>query len=223
MPYLRRYWCASFSTNGCGGASSSGRSSDQRPDAPCALASSSARSAAKPSQVTRPPETSSQSASCSSRRSRPDCARTSCGKSAPRCSSKASSSCARGPSGSGAPPPASSRHSSTSRRARAADQREGRGPPRRSAPRRLVRARQPSPGDLAGEAELVEQRLVIARHPRRQDVALPGARGRLESLQLPQHFGQSLRAVELRALLHVLPAEQVAEEVLRGAGLDLAP
>src|SRR5439155_19264292 len=102
-------------------------------------------------------------------------------------------------------------------------QRDGRGASRRGPARRLIRARQPSPGDLAREAELVEQRPVIAGQPRRQHVALPGGRRGLEPLQLPDDLRQPLRAVQLRSRVHVLPAEQEAEEVLRGGRLDLPP
>ena len=70
------------------------------------------------------------------------------------------------------------------RKVLASDDRDGRRPPRRSAPRRVVRAGQTAPGDLPGEAELVEQRAVVPGDARGQHVALPGSGGGLEALKL---------------------------------------
>ena len=101
--------------------------------------------------------------------------------------------------------------------------RDRRGPSGRSAARRLVRAGQTAPGDLAGEAELIEQGPVVAGDTRRQHIAFPGSGRRLESLQLPDDLREALRSVQLRPRLRVLPAEEEPEEILRSDRLDLAP
>src|SRR5262249_20902820 len=81
----------------------------------------------------------------------------------------------------------------------------------------------PAPGDLPRQAQLIERRAIVAADPRRQDVALPRSRRRLEALELRENLGETLRAVELRPRRDVLPAEEEAEEVLRRRRLDLAP
>ncbi len=81
---------------------------------------------------------------------------------------------------------------------------------------------EPSPGHLAGEAEGVEHAGLVAGEPRGEDLPLPGARRRMEPLELADDLGEAARSVEPRARRGVLPAEEEAHQVGAGDGLDLA-
>jgi hypothetical protein len=75
--------------------------------------------------------------------------------------------------------------------------------------------REAAPGDLAGEAQLVEPGRVVVGDAPREDLALPGLGGQLEALELLDDPQQALGSVQLGAGLDVLPAQQEADQ-LRG-------
>jgi hypothetical protein len=83
--------------------------------------------------------------------------------------------------------------------------------------------REPTPGDVAGEAELVEEPWLVPRNPRREDLALPRAGGGLEALELADDRAGALHAVQAGPGGGVLPAQEEAEEVGGGHRLDLPP
>ena len=60
---------------------------------------------------------------------------------------------------------------------------------------------------------------IVARDARGKDMRLPGARRKLEPLELPDHLEQAVAPVELRARVDVLPAEEEAHQVGRGRRL----
>jgi len=80
---------------------------------------------------------------------------------------------------------------------------------------------QPTPHDLAGEAQLIEPGLIIAVQARGQDLALPRARRGLEALQLLEDAEQAVGADQLRVLGGALPAQQEAHERGGAHRLDL--
>src|SRR5262249_11481936 len=81
-------------------------------------------------------------------------------------------------------------------------------------------ARAAAPHDLAGEAELVEERRVVAGDARGKDVLLPGADRRLDAGEGLDDRQEPGDPVELRARRGVLPARQEAVEVGRADRLD---
>ena len=96
--------------------------------------------------------------------------------------------------------------------------------PRRTAllpPRPASRSRrEPTPGHLAGEAQLVEPPRLVADHPGRQHVGLPLAGGDLEPGQLLDDREQPRPALELGPGRDVLPAGQEPDEVGDAGRLD---
>ena len=82
---------------------------------------------------------------------------------------------------------------------------------------------QPRPGELPGEAALVEPGRLVAGEARRQDLALPGAGRRLEAFELADHGIERLRPFHPRVGRDALPVEQEAQEVARRHRLDLGP
>src|SRR6185503_19296734 len=74
---------------------------------------------------------------------------------------------------------------------------------------------EPSPRDGSREAELLQVVRVVAGDPRGKYVGLPRARGELDALELAHHLEQPLAAMEVRARLYVLPAEEEAHEIGR--------
>src|SRR6185295_2225816 len=79
-----------------------------------------------------------------------------------------------------------------------------------------------TPRDRARQAEPFEVRRIVARDARRQDLRLPGTRRQLEPLELTDDGEQPVAAVELRALVDVLPTEEEAHQVGGRCRLDLA-
>ena len=79
------------------------------------------------------------------------------------------------------------------------------------------------PRQLAREAELVEPGGTVVGDARRQHPLLPSPRRALVPAELLQHREHAPAAHALGAGRHVLPAQQEAEELLGGGGLDLAP
>ena len=111
--------------------------------------------------------------------------------------------------------------SATRRRARAGTARSASPAPAASASV-ARRGREPRPADLAGEAEHVEHRRLVAVDARRQDRALPRAgraarsrRACATTSRSPSSAGQPVDGVD------VLPREQEAHEVGRADRLDL--
>ena len=104
-------------------------------------------------------------------------------------------------------------------------QRDRRRPLRRRAASRPgggLLQRQPRPGDLTSQAQLVEPLRVVVDDAHRQHIALPGDGGDLEALQLGDRFEHPPLAFQAARPGHVLSREEVAHEVLRRDGLDLA-
>src|SRR5204863_297741 len=85
-----------------------------------------------------------------------------------------------------------------------------------------VVALEPAPGDVAGEAQLVEPRGLVACDARGQHLALPSGRRQLEALELLDDALEAVAAVQLLARLDVLPGEEEAHEIGRAHRLDLA-
>src|SRR6478736_3139181 len=82
---------------------------------------------------------------------------------------------------------------------------------------------QPRPGDMPGEAAIVEPGRLVAGEPRRQDLALPGAGGRLETFELADHGIDCMRPLHSCLGRDALPAQQETQKVARRDGLDLGP
>src|SRR6476646_8487255 len=80
---------------------------------------------------------------------------------------------------------------------------------------------QPRPGDMPGEAAIVEPGRLVAAEPRRQDLALPGAGGRLKTFELTDHRIDRMRPFHAGVGGHALPAQQETQEVARRHRLDL--
>jgi hypothetical protein len=87
--------------------------------------------------------------------------------------------------------------------------------------RRLLQ-RKPRPGDIAGEAQLVEPLRVVVDDAHGQDISLPRHRRDFEPLQLCDRFENATLAFEPPGAGHVLPHEEIPHEVLRRHRLDLA-
>ena len=86
-----------------------------------------------------------------------------------------------------------------------------------------VADRQPAPGDLAGQAQLIQPLAAVAVDPGGQDRVLPGPGGQLEALQLLDNGEHAEPALAPGARVHVLPAQQEPHEVPGGDRLDLGP
>jgi hypothetical protein len=78
-----------------------------------------------------------------------------------------------------------------------------------------------SPGDLAGEGELVQPLALVAADARGQEARLPGRGRRLEPRELLDRRRHAARALELVGGVHVLPGGQEVQELGGGDGLDL--
>src|SRR5262249_18653093 len=74
--------------------------------------------------------------------------------------------------------------------------------------------------ELAGEAELVEERGLVAGDARGEDVLLPGADGSLDAGELLDDLQETGDAVELRLRRGVLPDREEAMEIRRADRLD---
>ena len=83
--------------------------------------------------------------------------------------------------------------------------------------------RQPPPHHFTGQAQLIQPFRRIPRDAPRKNLALPGRRRNLITLQLPDHLQQSIHAMQLRASRQVLPAGKKAQKIGRRNRLDLAP
>ena len=68
---------------------------------------------------------------------------------------------------------------------------------------------------------MLEIRRIVQIDARRQHVALPRRRRQLDALQLRDDLRDPVALVQLRARLHVLPAQQEADEVGRRDRFDL--
>ena len=84
-----------------------------------------------------------------------------------------------------------------------------------------LRTRQSSPSDLAGEAEHVEPRRIVAIETRRQHRPLPRAGRHLESVEERDRLAHAVEPGQLAAVVDVMPREQEPHEVRRRDRLDL--
>src|SRR5258708_3825962 len=164
------------------------------------VAEMSARRPAKPSPVTRPAETSSQSASSTSARRRPAPPTISSRKLAPdvsrkRRTSRAGAESAASGAASTSAPSGTRSHGKAVRR-----------------PAGRARAKG-APGPPPGEAERVGQGGGVGGDARRGDLAPPGAARALEARELRDDLQTPAATVELRARARVLPREQKAHDV----------
>ena len=82
--------------------------------------------------------------------------------------------------------------------------------------------REPSPHDVAGQAQVVEHLTVVLGDPSGQHTAFPTGRRDLVPLQLFQDLQQARTAVQLSTRRHVLPAGKKVDEVGGRHRLDLA-
>src|SRR5439155_5836934 len=82
---------------------------------------------------------------------------------------------------------------------------------------------QPAPRERPRETEALQIARIVASDAGGEDVRLPGARGKLEPLELTDHLVETVAPMELRAGVHVLPAKEEAHQVGDGHRLDLAP
>src|SRR5262245_50786130 len=95
-------------------------------------------------------------------------------------------------------------------RVRAQEQRDGRGSDHMSRS-----TRQSGPAHFTRQAQRVEPGRLVALEPRRQYVALPGARGQLETVELRKHRTQTLETAQAAPRLDVLPHEEEVHELGR--------
>src|SRR5205085_3239227 len=73
-----------------------------------------------------------------------------------------------------------------------------------------------SPRDFACEAKLLEIGAVVLLDARRQHVALPRSRRKLEAAELRDDASHAFASMRPRAVVHVLPAQQETHEIGRG-------
>ena len=77
------------------------------------------------------------------------------------------------------------------------------------------------PRDPSGQALVVEPARLVAGDARRQDLGLPGARRRLEALELGDDDLERIRPLHAGVGRDALPAQQEPQEIARGDRLDL--
>ena len=87
--------------------------------------------------------------------------------------------------------------------------------------RTLGHHRQPRPGDIAGETQVIEHRRVVAVDARRQDRSFPRAGSQFVAVELLDDRAHAIRPRETVRWVHVLPDEEEAHEVGRRDRLDL--
>ena len=80
---------------------------------------------------------------------------------------------------------------------------------------------QTGPGDIAGEAELIQPGLSVVGHARGDQFALPGRGRRFKALELLDHRSDARLAHQPRVRRQMLPAQEESQVVLDGDRLDL--